>query len=271
MKICIAGRNSIAVNAIKFLLEEVKFLKEKLSVLCNKTDNGIDTWQPSLMKFSINNGINISSIGELYNINDLIFISLQFDRIIKPNYFKSNYLYNFHFSLLPKYKGMYTSVFPLLFGDDKSGVTLHYIDEGIDTGDIIAQKEFNIALNDTSRDLYLKYLKFGYELFKENITSIINCNIISHKQSNIKSTYFSKNSIDFKNIKIDLRKTSFQIHNQIRAFIFKEYQLPSINNKKIIKSVLTSEKIKRNFYYENGNKIILSGIDCYKIILNIEK
>ena len=54
---------------------------------------------------------------------------------------------------------MYTSCLPILNGETITGVTLHKIDSGIDTGYIIKQKVFKININDTARDLYLKYLK----------------------------------------------------------------------------------------------------------------
>lgn len=73
--------------------------------------------------------------------DDLIFISLEFDKIVNPDLFKDARLYNIHFSLLPSYKGMYTSAIPILNGEEMVGVTFHEIDKGIDTGNIIAQKK----------------------------------------------------------------------------------------------------------------------------------
>jgi len=267
MKICLAGKNQIAVNSIKFLIEEMNIKKEDLVICPNSNDSGMDRWQPSLKKLGTEMGINTSGLQDLYDLKDLIFISLEFDRIIKPKYFNTDKLYNIHFSLLPKYKGMYTSVFPLLNGETQSGVTLHCIDEGIDTGDIISQLKFEIGIKDTCRDLYFKYLKFGFELFKRSINDLLNGKFIVKKQSHLDSTYNSKNSLDFNNINIDLNKTSFEIHNQIRAFIFKEYQLPSLNNYFITKSTLTDEKIAKKYFREQREKLILSGIDGYKIIL----
>jgi len=267
MKICIAGKNQIAINAVQYLLETLNFSKEDVLICINKSDKGIDSWQPSFKLFANKNYLKIVSLNELYDIEDLIFISLEFDRIIKTKKFKTDKLFNIHFSLLPAYKGMYTSVLPILNGEEFSGVTLHKINDGIDTGDIIAYKKFKIEITDTARDLYIKYLEHGINLFKEQINDIISGNYNAKQQNCIGSTYYSKVSIDFNNIKIDLRKTSFQIHNQIRAFIFEEYQLPEINGKKIKKSFLTNEKIERNFYSEDNKKIILSGIDGFKIIL----
>ena len=65
---------------------------------------------------------------------------------------------------------------------------------------------------------------------------------------------------------INYKKTSFEIHNQLRAFIFEEYQLPTINNKKIKSSVLLNEKIEKNALIEDKEYFIISGIDNYKIL-----
>lgn len=267
LRLCIAGKNDIAVNSCFFLLHNMHFSRDNLLIIPNKSDTGIDTWQKSLKKYAMQENLKISTLQEVENMSDVIFISLEFDKIIHVNKFLSTKLYNIHFSLLPAYKGMFTSVMPLLKGETVSGVTLHRIDDGIDIGEIIAQKRFDIGLHDTSRDLYYKFLKYGEELFKENIENILNDKIKSIPQSAIGSSYYSKNEIDFSDIHIDLNKTSFEIHNQIRAFAFKEYQLPKVKQILIYRSELTQEFIGRNHFEEQKDKVIVSGIDGYKVIL----
>ncbi|MGN7425323.1 formyltransferase family protein [Cytobacillus praedii] len=241
--------------------------KDKLIIIPNPTDDANDTWQKSLKKYSIDNGLSIVSFSEIYSIKELIFFSLECNKILNPSKFITTKLYNIHFSCLPKYKGMFTSVLPILNGESKSGVTLHNIDEGIDTGDIIDQIEFNIDINDTARDLYFKYNKYAFQLFKNNIENILYGKIQSYKQPTINSTYFSKEELDFKNIIIDLNQTAFQIHNQLRGYIFKEYQLPIINNSKIIKSVLTDQRHNKAKYLEEKDDcFIISGIDKHIVI-----
>lgn len=265
MKLCIAGKNNIAVNGLNYLINNLKIPKENLFVVVNKTDNGVDTWQKSLKKYAQEHSISIKNLEECYDIENLIFISLEFDKIIKTAFFKTNNIYNIHFSLLPAYKGMYTSALPIINGERFSGVTLHKIDDGIDTGDIIDQIKFEIDIEDTSKDLYLKYIDYSFELFKRNIDNIIKRDIISVPQKIIGSTYYSKKAIDYSNIQIDYKKTSYEIYNQLRAFIFPEYQLPRINNDKIFKVELTNQKnevckiICKNSYYE------ITGIDGYII------
>lgn len=266
MKLCIAGKNNIAVNALCYLVNTLNYNKNNLFVILNRNDSGIDTWQKSLKKCAKELGVKILSLEDIYDIEDLYFISLEFDRIIRTSRFKTDKLFNIHFSNLPSYKGMYTSVMPLLNGEKIGGVTLHKIDDGIDTGEIIKQKFFDIDINDTARDLYFKYLNNGFELFKENIEKLLKNDFILEKQSVVNSTYYSKATLDFSNININLNKTSFEIHNQIRAFIFKEYQLPEIRGVKIKKSILTNEFIGFNSFIEKENEFIISGIDGYKII-----
>ena len=78
--ICLAGKSSIAVYGLHLLLQEVD--KNRLRVICNATDEGFDDWQPSLRKAAIENNISIISIEECYEIENLIFLSLEFDKII---------------------------------------------------------------------------------------------------------------------------------------------------------------------------------------------
>lgn len=263
--VCIAGKNQIAVNALDYLLRTYKYPAENIIAVPNSTDDGKDSWQRSFKKFAQAAGIKTVELESAYVIPNLIFISLELNRIVKPLLFASDRLYNIHFSFLPKYKGMYTSAIPILNGEKQSGVTLHMIDEGIDTGDIIAQKKFAFGINDTCRDLYFKYMKYGFSLFKENIHSLITGTYKTMQQHHIGSTYFSKKSLDFNGIKIDLNKTSFEIHNQIRAYIFEEYQLPEINNVRVYKTSLTGQKIGKNYFKDDGDKFIISGIDGFKL------
>ncbi len=268
MIICIAGKNQIAVNACDYLLNQLGYDRNKVTVCPNQSDTGEDAWQPSLKKYAIQKKLSVVCLKDLFDIDDLLFVSLEYDKIINPHRFKTNKLFNIHFSRLPSYKGMYTSVHPILIGEKQTGVTLHEIDEGIDTGPIISQRIIDIEINDTARALYFKYLQFGEQLFKETVAFLISGGYTSKKQQHVDSSYYAKNSLDFKNITINLNKTSFEIHNQIRAFIFEEYQLPMIHGFLIHKSTLTTDLIERKYFeVKDKNTIVLSGIDGYKVIL----
>lgn len=144
-------------------------------------------------------------------------------------------------------------------------MSFHLIDDGIDTGDIIAQRAYDIELGDTAYSIYLKNLEYSFALFKEVIESILSGKENAVKQRHIGASYYSKKAIDFQNIVIDFNKTSFEIYNNLRAFIFPPYQLPKIDDEKIYKCVLTDEKIKDRKIVQK-DRFIISGIDSFKII-----
>ncbi len=264
MKICIAGKNQIAIDALKYLIENNILPKQSLLGCINSTDNGINEWQPSFKYFCLVNNVKLLKLEELYLIEDLIFISLEFDKIIKPELFKTKKLFNIHFSLLPKYKGMYTSIMPILYDERKSGVTLHKIDAGIDTGEIINQISFNINLENNSHDLYRLYLIHSFELFKNNILDIIEDKVHSTTQPLIGSSYFSKKAIDFHSVNFNFNQTAYQINQFVRGYAFRPYQLPQLNGSKIIFSkILNSNSINKPgiLIHENQFCYVYSTID----------
>lgn len=81
---------------------------------------------------------------------------------------------------------MYTSALPILHAEERSGVTLHKIDSGIDTGDILCQKAIMLSPSETAKSLYKKYIQVGTDLVVENIDSILMIRIqLYHKVVNI--------------------------------------------------------------------------------------
>jgi len=224
--IIIAGKNNIAVDVTRFVL--ANFPELTLYVMVNKTDDGVDGFQKSFLKFSQDNNLRVINLEDCYELEETLFLSLEYDRLIQPALFKSARLVNIHFSYLPFYKGMYTSYWPIMNDEKRSGVTLHEIDAGIDTGDIIAQKWFDIGDEVTCRDLYLNYISHGTSLVEEYVERLLRGDYNTHMQPSERSSYFAKSSIDFSNIKVDLRQTAHGIKKQIRALTFREYQLAKI-------------------------------------------
>lgn len=241
--VCIAGKNRIAVEAAEFIRREHPDLP--LCIMANRTDGGYDTWQPSFVSWAARNDIPVRTMDEVLPVDGLLFLSLEYDRLIKPAAFKTQTLINIHFSHLPEYKGMYTSVWPLLDGKDYSGVTLHRIDPGIDTGDIIAQRKIPLGPDTTARELYEAYLNNGLALVQEWFPRLLTGDYHATPQPATGSTYRSRRSLDFANLTIDLQQTAAAIHNQIRAFTFPEYQLPRVMGHCISRSEILPRRSTR--------------------------
>lgn len=272
MFVCIAGKNNIAVDVLEYLIINCRGRYE-LGIVCNKNEKGINSWQKSLRKYAEQHDVKEYRLEEMYEKKQLVFISLEFDQIVKPELFVDARLYNIHFSLLPQYKGMYTSAIPILNGERYVGVTFHKIDRGIDTGDIIAQKKFELKEEYTCRDLYLQYIDNGTRLVLENIENVLKGNELAIPQPKENSTYYSKKYIDYSEIKIDLRQTATGINRQIRAFSFREYQMPVVNGKQIIATQITnthSQKPAGTVLSMDERSMMLATID-YNIILYFDR
>jgi methionyl-tRNA formyltransferase len=267
MKVIIAGKNNIAVDVTNWVLNNRKNIE--ILAVCNANDNGEDGFQRSFKKFCNDALIPIISLDEAYSINDACFISLEFDKIVKPSKFSHNNIINIHFSALPKYKGMYTSAWPILNAEEESGVTLHKIDHGIDTGDVIDQRKFSLSPSETASSLYLKYIKHGTELVIANFDRIINAEYEAKKQSGINSSYYSKKTINYANLEIDFNRTAYEILNQVKAFTFRSYQLVKIENESVFQGEILESKSpeKPGFILESSaERFVIATVD-YDLVL----
>ena len=241
--ICIAGKNKCAIDCLTYLLK--KYPHIKILALPNKSDDGNDTWQKSFKKFARKNKVPITNLKRLYNKENLYFFSLEFEEILNTKLFKSKNLFNFHFSLLPKYRGCHTNYYQILNGEKRSGVTLHKIDRGIDTGMIIDSLSFKIQINTTAYQNYLKLLNTSVILFKKIFYKILSNNYSTKKQNLKKGSYFNKKSVNYKKlIHFNKIKHNLNTHNMIRSLIFPPFQLPIYNGKKIKKSLFKNKKIR---------------------------
>tara|TARA_B100000795_G_scaffold241191_1_gene203812 strand:+ start:1004 stop:2206 length:1203 start_codon:yes stop_codon:yes gene_type:complete len=268
--VCIAGKNEIAVFGLHLLVKTIG--RENVRVCLNSDDNDHPSWQPSLSRHADELGVQINDLSDLYSQAGLIFLSLEFDKIINPSKFVSDQLFNIHFSMLPAYKGMYTSYWPILNGEKFSGITLHKIDLGIDTGNIISQIKINLKDEMTSRDLYVRSLQESKMLLKQNLNSILNQTYTEKKQQTRDSTYFSKKSVDFSSLSIDFKQTAQSVCNHVKAYHFREYQTPYIDGYKIINGILLKKKSskKPGQYSVHNDYLILSTID-YDVKFQIDR
>ena len=81
---------------------------------------------------------------------------------------------NIHPSLLPEFPGKDAIGQAFEAGVTKTGVTIHYIDEGIDTGPIIAQQELKILPEDTRETLQTRIQKIEHEIYPKIIQQLMN-------------------------------------------------------------------------------------------------
>lgn len=122
---------------------------------------------------------------------------------------------NLHSSLLPKYRGAAPINAALINGEKKSGVSIMYIEEALDAGDIILQEETEITDEDNFLSLHNRLKNIGATLLVEAIEKIRNGTVIREKQDEEKVSFvkpFKK-----EDCKIDWSKESREIFNLVRG------------------------------------------------------
>ncbi|MDR0605455.1 MAG: methionyl-tRNA formyltransferase [Bacteroidales bacterium] len=139
---------------------------------------------------------NINSdtiIGKIAEIKPDLLITVHFEKLLGKALINIPSLgcLNLHPSILPFYRGMSPQHWPIINGEKKTGITVHFIDEGIDTGNIVLQYE--IVLNDTMyvHDLQMIWAKMYQTVMCEAIEMVINGEK-GEKQSLTDGSYYGK-------------------------------------------------------------------------------
>ena len=99
---------------------------------------------------------------------------------------------NLHPSLLPRYRGPSPVVTAIEEGDTETGVTLMLLDQGMDTGDIIAQRGYPLASRETAEELTVLLFGLGGELLLENLVPWVDGKLEAHPQDEALATVTRK-------------------------------------------------------------------------------
>ena len=122
---------------------------------------------------------------------------------------------NVHGSLLPKYRGAAPIQWAVLNGDKTTGITTMYMDEGMDTGDMILTEEIEIGENETTGELWNRLAKIGGRLLCETLEEIESGTVSRIKQQ---GDFTIAPMLNKEMAKIDWQnKTAQQIHNLVRG------------------------------------------------------
>ncbi len=123
--------------------------------------------------------------------------------------------FNLHGSLLPKYRGAAPIHWAIMNGDKKTGVTTFFLEDKVDTGNIISQSEMPIEDEDNLGTIHDKMSILGSKLVLQTITEIDNGNVILQKQNNELASPAPKIKKELG--EIDWTKSAEVIHNLVRG------------------------------------------------------
>jgi len=129
--------------------------------------NNCTVLQPSTLK-------DPSFLEEISIMKPEIIIVVAYGKILPPGILKlpPRGCINVHASLLPKYRGAAPVQWAIINGEKKTGITIMYMDEGLDTGDILLQEETTIEDDDTAETLGKRLADLGAALLMKTIQKI---------------------------------------------------------------------------------------------------
>ncbi len=196
---------------------EIKFVCVRYSSNDLKFENYCKKYNIAYLKHK-----NINSVEFLNQIKDYncdLFVSMSFNQIFKSEIIKIPPLkiINCHAGKLPFYRGRNIINWALINDEIEFGITVHFIDEGIDTGDIILQRTFPITDSDTYSTLLEKaYIECPDILF-ESIKKIKEKNVKKIKQNSIHPIGFYCPKRKKGDERINWNQSSRDLFNFIRA------------------------------------------------------
>ncbi|ACJ21146.1 methionyl-tRNA formyltransferase [Coxiella burnetii] len=123
---------------------------------------------------------------------------------------------NVHASLLPRWRGAAPIQRAILAGDRETGISIMQMNEGLDTGDMLAKSACVISSEDTAADLHDRLSLIGADLLLESLAKLEKGDIKLEKQDEASATYASK--IQKQEALINWRKSAVEIARQVRAF-----------------------------------------------------
>jgi methionyl-tRNA formyltransferase len=123
---------------------------------------------------------------------------------------------NLHGSLLPKYRGAAPIQWAIANGETKTGLTTMHIDAGMDSGDLLLQREMEILPKETAPELAARMAEAGAPLMAETLRGVRAGTLRAKPQDHAQATYAPL--LKKEDGKIDWTRSAHEIYNRMRAF-----------------------------------------------------
>lgn len=242
MRIIFMGTPDFAVPCLEKLIHSKHEIVAVFTQPDKKKGRGYTLTAPPVKELALNHGIQVFQPESLKNQQILsLSVSLKPDLIVVVAYGKilpKNILdlpplgcINVHGSLLPKYRGAAPIQWSVINGEKITGVTTMYMDEGLDTGDIILKSETKIGENETSGELFDRLSVMGAELLSKTLNGIEAGNLVREKQNDEMATYAPMLNKSLS--KINWSDSAEKIHNLVRGLNPWPVAMTAIDNKNV--------------------------------------
>lgn len=159
------------------ILEELLLPERRLQIVGILCEKDISSWRTERSVYDVlcDAGLPLLTFERLLDMDVDLGISVRYNRIIRPEViarFRCG-IVNTHGGILPEYRGSYCNINAILNGEKEYGVTLHYISEGVDTGDIVDTLTVPVKEEDTGFSLYRASERLCYAIVQKNLEDLL--------------------------------------------------------------------------------------------------
>lgn len=226
MKIVFMGTPDIAVPCLQKIIDEKYEILGVVTQPDKPKGRGKKLGMSPVKELAIENNIPVYQpvkardkefIDTIKSLNPDVIVVVAFGQILPKGILEIPKFgcINVHVSLLPKYRGAAPINWVIINGEEKTGVTTMYMDEGLDTGDMILKTEVNLDENITAGELHDKMMNIGAETLKETLRLIEEGNAPREVQNHEEFSYAPIMNKSLGNI--DFSKSAREIHNLVRG------------------------------------------------------
>lgn len=238
-KIGILGSRNLACELTEWIAEQ-----KNIEIIGIVTPPFKGWWEDKLENVALKNNLPvIDSIDKLIENKPDIIFSFNYWKKIEKHHIDlvPDGIINIHHSYLLKYKGRYSTSWAIINARKlncwQHGTTLHYIDEKLDEGKIIASYKCEITEDDTAESLFGKVEKLAIQMLKDYFMPIVEKKITSFLKPDKESFYYDRNSNQ--NLEIEYGIPIEELYDFVRAWSFKDRPKPyfKVNGKNVYLSL----------------------------------
>lgn len=282
MKIIFMGTPSFALPSLKGLIENRFEILLVITQLDRPGGRGMKPKPPEVKLLALQMGLLVYQplrikekevITYLQKLTPEAIVIVAYGQILSPEILgipKFGCI-NLHASLLPDLRGAAPIPRSIILGRDITGVTTMYLDEGMDTGDIILQKEVEILADETAGELSERLATIGADLLLETMRLVEQGKVPRRRQDEESATYAP--AISKEETLIDWTKSAREIHNLIRglnplpgAYSFLEEKRVKIYRSRVVEDKSEDRTPGRIVSLKTREMVVACGEDYLSIL-----
>lgn len=226
MRIVFMGTPDFAVPSLKALVEAGHEIRGVFTQPDKPKNRGMKLQAPPVKEYALSVGLPVfqpvrlrdgEALEILKELEPELIAVAAYGKILPVDILELPRLgcVNVHSSLLPKYRGAAPINWAILNGEDETGVTIMVMAEGMDTGDILAQRATPIRIDENAAQLFDRLAQMGAELLVETVAGIAAGTVEAESQDESRASHAPMLSRELS--PMDWSRTARQLHDQVRG------------------------------------------------------